>query len=622
MAKLPSNPETGTVLKKKPPLLLTLGAALLFVGGGALAFWFTSRRGPLSEALPQGADAIPQDALLVLSLSSDEAQWRRLRQFGSEATQEQFDQFLVEWRDRLLTDNNLNFSQDVKPWVGPEITLAVLPDAVSPTDQPLPIPTPESALTSNLVVVVPINNATQAKSRLGERLEEAPDMEENPYRGVMIQKIEGANDSSLYAAVLNPETALLSPQLSLLKRSIDTFKGGSSLADKPEFRKAFEQLAGGTALGRFYVNVPAAVQAVSNASEPPLPMNRLEALLTPRGLAGVMEIETRGVHLQSISWLEEESKSFPTGNPADQMPQRLPADTLLMVSGGNFQKFWEAFKTGDQLSALLPFQGNELEAGLQSATGLSLDEDFLPWMSGEFGVSILTPPETAPAAATDEAGPEAAPPLPNPALALMVETSDREAATETFAQLGEVLTTRYRFAESSEEISGVEVTTWTSPFDSLAFSYGWLEGDIAFLTVGQGVTGLLVPTPGRSLAESSLFQLTTGSAPRPNNGHFFVSLTDISKAQDSLLLPPLPEDGLINSEVIEAVGVTATVLTNRQVQYDITAALRRGERPAPLPEPTITPTPAASPTPEAEETPAEAETDTPAQEEAAPAAGE
>jgi hypothetical protein len=605
------------VLKTKPPLLLTLGAAVLFIGGGALAFWFTSRRGPLSEALPQGADAIPDDALLVLSLSSDEAQWRRLRQFGSEDSQAQVDQFLVEWRDRLLTDNNLDFTQDVKPWVGAEITLAVLPDTSVTGDTPLPIPDPEVAFGSNLVMVVPINNPAQAKTRLGERLEKADDVEENPYRGVLIQTVVG-DDTSFYAAVLNPETALLSPKLPLLQRAIDAFKGNNSLADQAEFRKAFEQLDDSNALGRFYVNVPAAIQTLANATEPPLPMNRLEAFLTPRGLAGVVQVEPRGVHLQSISWLEDEAQSLPTGNPADQMPQRLPADSLLMTSGGNFPTFWEAFEQKEQLSALLPLDANELTAGLQSATGLSLAEDFLPWMDGEFAVGILTPP-AEPAATDGEDEGEATPPLPNPALVLMVEASDREAATATFDRLGEVLETRYRFAQTLEDIGGVEVTQWAGPFDTLMFSYGWLEGDVAFFAVGQGIVDAFVPSPNRSLATANLFQATTGQAPRPNNGHFFVSLTGIAAAQNSLLLPPLPEDGLINSEVIEAIGVTATVLSSRQVQYDITAALRRGTRPSPLPEANITPAPTESPAPDAEtpppaedaETaPTDAETDT------------
>ena len=51
-----------------------------------------------------------------------------------------------------------------------------------------------------------------------------------------------------------------------------------------------------------------------------------------------------------------------------------------------------------------------------------------------------------------------------------------------------------------------------------------------------------------------------------------------------LLLPPLPEDGLITSDAIEAIGVTATPLADRQMRYDLFIALSRGDFPGPLPE--------------------------------------
>lgn len=578
------------LLQKKPPLLLTLGAALLFIGGGALTFWATSRRGQLAKTLPAGASAIPANALAVVALSSDEAQWRRLRQFGTEATQAQVDQLLVQWRDRLLTEQDLNFARDIQPWVGPEITLAVLPVETGPGDLPPSLPAPELALASNLVVVIPIADASRAQNDLGDRLGKAEAVEDAPYRGVTLQQIDGEADTPLYAAVLDAETAVLSPQLPLLKRAIDTYKGGESLVNRPEVGKAFEQITETQPLARFYVDVPALAQTVAAAADPPIAPDRLRAFQTPRGLVGAIALQSRGVSLEGISWLEPGSQTFATGNQADQMPQRLPTGALIAVSGGDFQQFWEDFEAGAQLSALLPVQANDLALGLQTATGLSLQENLLPWMAGEFALGVLNPP---PPASGDNA-----PPLPNPALVLMVKTSDREAATATFEQLDAVMESRYRFAVETADLGGVPVTRWTSPFDSLVMAHGWLDGDIAFFTLGQGIAEQVAPAPNRSLGENDLFQTTTGAAPRPNNGHFFINLEALIGVENNLLLPPLPQDGLLSSEAIEAIGVTATVLSDRQVRYDITAALKRGDRPGPLPggaEPQAVPTPEAAP---------------------------
>ena len=106
------------ILKKKPPLLLTVGTAVLLIGGGAIAYWGSERRSELSKDLPVGAKVIPQEVLMTVTFTTDEGQWRKLRQFGVPETQTDFDASLAGWRDRLLTDNGYNFKRDIQPWVG------------------------------------------------------------------------------------------------------------------------------------------------------------------------------------------------------------------------------------------------------------------------------------------------------------------------------------------------------------------------------------------------------------------------------------------------------------------------------------------------------------------------
>jgi hypothetical protein len=554
-----------------------------------------SRRSGVADTLPVGSNVIPEDAVLTLTLTSDSNQWRRLRQFGTDATRPQLDQLLARWRNQLLIDNGLNFETDLAPWVGPEITLAVMPEMnpANPEAGPVPLPAPETALEQNVLVVIPIADASRAQTDFGDRLVLA-ELEDNPYRGVAINLLEGASGTPLYTAVLNPSTAIMSPELSLVLRSIDTFKGGSALADRPGFTRAFEQIDEKKAFARLYLDVPSAVQTLSSISDPPLAARTLNAFEAPRGLGGVVRLSNRGLHFQGVSWLEPGGQVFTTGNPAGQMPQHFPADTLIMASGGNFQQFWEDFQAGQQLSALFPFSAQDLGNGLQTATGLSLENDFLPWMGGEFGLGLLVPPAASTSPSPESETPETDPGLPNPALAVLVEVNDLDASTETFDRLDTVMEDRYRFAVDAVDLGGVAVTRWTSPFNSLTLSYGWLEGDILFLTVGRGVAEAIVPEASRPLATNSLFQATTGAAPRPNNGHFFLNFTGLTNAENSLLLPPLPEAGLMNAEAIEAIGVTATILSDLQVQYDLEVALKRGSRPGPLPSP-LAPGPVTTP---------------------------
>ena len=68
--------------KKRSSILLTLSAAVLLIGGGAVAYWLMQRR-PVTTDLPPGSAVIPEEAIATISLSTDAAQWDRLRAFGT-----------------------------------------------------------------------------------------------------------------------------------------------------------------------------------------------------------------------------------------------------------------------------------------------------------------------------------------------------------------------------------------------------------------------------------------------------------------------------------------------------------------------------------------------------------
>lgn len=616
------------LLKNKPPLLLTVGAALLLVGGGALAYWGFSRRDTLAKNLPVGARAIPEEAILAVSFSTDEAEWLKLRQFGTPETQARFDQFLAQWRDRLFTASDLNFQTDIAPWVGPEVTLAILPapGEASLPSEPNALPLPEDA--ANALLILPIEDPLKAQALLGERIAPPPkttapetagpektepgtagpekagqekagqEKAGHEYKGIAIQEFQRPDKATLYGAVLGTDMILVGNQLTTLEKAIDAHKGATSLADTPGLGKAFETLNSSASFLRFYVNVPSAVQTLAENAQPAIPAPGLKRLQIQRGLAGAVFLETRGVRMQGVSWLAAGTDTtFSATNQAGQLPQKLPEDTLLMLSGGNFQQFWQGYPQGPNLGGLVPFDPNNLAVGLQATTGLDMETDLLPWMAGEFALGILAPPAKSAANAPGTAGAK----LPNPAMVLLFQASDRPAAETALAHLDEVMKTRYQFQVTSGEIDGVKATQWVSPFAALTMSHGWLEGDVVFFTLGEGVTRAIAPTPRQTLTQNDLFQLTTGQAPRPNNGHFFLDLKGLTEVEGSLLLPPLPENGMVASKAIEAIGITATVLDERQVRYDIFTALARGNRPGELP-----PAPSTSPPPQAQPTPSPA----------------
>ncbi|WP_187329365.1 DUF3352 domain-containing protein [Halomicronema hongdechloris] len=573
--------------RKKPPLLFTLGTAVLLIGGGLIAYWTLSRRGPGSQAIPAGSQVIPESALMAATLPTANNPWRQLRQFGTAETQARFDQWLIQGQQRLWGQHPPDFSRDLPTWVGPEITVALLPAAAAAAPPEAELPPFQQA---QPLVVVPIADAVAAQAWLAERPDLADDTASRDYRGVTITPIPRPQGSPLFAAVLTPDWVVLSPHEVALEQAIDTTQGGRSLAQRPGYGSAFQQVAAAPAFGRLYLNMAAAAQQIALNAQPPLPPSQWQALQAPRGLAAVLYLESQGLRMQGLSWLPPNSdQTYASQNGPDQLPRQLPAETLMMVSGGNLEQFWQDLSQGLQLGALLPLNPENLSAGLQASTGLRLEEDLLPWMQGEFALAVLesAAEPAAPGDAPDSADDTV--PLPSTNLVALVQVSDREAAEQAFERLDQVMVNRYRFQVDSLELSGRPVTRWTTPYQSLQLSHGWLADSTAFFTVGAGVAATLLPAPEASLTATEAFERAFRQSPRVNNGHFFVDFERLRQSTDSLWLPDLPADSLIGSGAIQSIGVTATVDSPRHIRYDLYVGLKRGPRPRPLPTPAPSP---------------------------------
>jgi len=569
------------VLAKKPPLIVTIGTALLLTSGGLLAYWGVKWQASRSQGLPAGVRAVPEETVAVVSFSTNPEQWQRLRQFGTPETQATFDQRLSDWRDRWLTQYGLSFSQDVAPWVGSEVTLAWLPD---------PDAAPETGSAGVLeaqqrILLVPIADPETAQLAAERSLLGTEAAEQVDYRGVTLSRYapaEAEASGELWVGLLGTQLILVAEDETAAQRAIDAYRGGKSLADVVEYRRSFEVVGGAQTFGKVYLNVPALTQLLAQTSQPALPTAVLESFQDSRGIAATIAIASQGVQITSASWLGAGSdRTYADTNLAPKLPDYLPRDTLAMASGGDFQQFWENLSAQRNWAALTAFDPNTLELALQGSTGLTLEEDLLPWMGGEFALALVPPPE----AADQPPDTEAESILPNPGMVTLVQVSDRPQADQTFAKLDQVVENRYRFTILNEPVDDIEQVKWISPFESVTLARGWLDSNTAFLTVGTGTEDAIVPPPQRSLATAPLFQLVTGDAPSSNNGHFYLNLEALTQADDNLFLPSIPieEQGALSA--IQAIGVTATILDEQRLRYDLFVALQRGNRPGPLPSP-------------------------------------
>lgn len=219
-------PNVSVAMKKKikkPSLVLTLSAAGLLIVGGSAAYWLLTQGQIFSKDLPVGATIIPQDALFAVSLTTDPKQWQQLRQYGTKETQAEIDKNLVKLRDRFLTNNGYDFQKDIQPWVGNEVTIAILaPQATQPPPKPVSTNPEPTSSQQSMVMVLPVKNPEQAQSLLAQpkSLKQGKWIDRT-YQGFPIKQTDGQTSGNLSATVLDGRYLVIADDPKATERAID-----------------------------------------------------------------------------------------------------------------------------------------------------------------------------------------------------------------------------------------------------------------------------------------------------------------------------------------------------------------------------------------------------------------
>ena len=601
---MPTSEKPTPARLKKSSLALLLGTAGVFILGGAVA-WVVLRRQPSSSQIPLGAELVPQDALIAISVSTDPNQWEQLQKFGTPQTRASLNQGIEQLRDRVLDANGYSYERDIQPWVGEEAMLALLPKLPNediPTPEPVPAPSPNQAGGAQppngagtppetegtpgptapqqpMLAVLPIARPERARDLLADsKLQDQPLTERN-YKGIVIRETQKTADQTLSFAVFDARFLTIANNSRAIEEAIDTFQSGESIVETAGYGESLQQIQAEQPFARLYVNIPmAAAFAAAGSSRPGTPEN-LAQLQQNQGLAATINLQSDGILIKGISWLKPGSKKTLTvENKARTMPSRLPANTSLMISGGNLQRLWQDYAQGAAANPIAPIQPNRLQQGIQSSLAMDWEQDFLAWMNGEFALALVP-------ANQDGSDPFVA------ALAILAQTNDRRAAETALKKLDAAMSEKQGFKVSEAQIANQDVINWTSQFGGLTATRGWLDGNVAFLVLGAPVAESIVPKPAQPLAESDFFQRSVPDGLDPNNGHFFVDLDRASANIFSIVQLPPGLKTITNG--IHSIGVTAAVSSSRSTRYDIFVALKKADEPVPVP--TLTPSPNESP---------------------------
>lgn len=549
---------------KKPSLFLTISGAGLLITAGSAASWFLSQGQLFERDLLTGANIIPSDALFAVSLSTDMKQWQKLQEFGTQETQIQLNQSLVQLRDRFLTNHGYNFEKDIQPWVGDAVTVAILaPQINKTTAKPVSTMADTVSNSQSIVMVLPIKYPEKARTVFAEpKTLSQNKWIDRSYQGITIKQSEGNTGETLSAAFLDGKFLVITDNPHATERAIDAYQNRTSLARVGGFAENFQKTASYQPLAQFYVNIPTAAKIAATAPNRQLPAQVLAQLQNNQGLAGTVILEPGGIRIKGVSWLNPSSQRvLAVENQAGTMQNRVPAETLMMLSGSNLQRLWGEYLLTSQNNPLSPITPEQLRSGVKSLTTLDLDRDLLSWMKGEFAVSVI-PGTPKPGAKQDFRA----------ALVLMIQAKERSLAEASIKQLDDVIQNQYQFQIQSATVGGKPVVNWISPFGTQTATHGWLDGDVAFLAIGAPVTEKILPKPSNTLARNQTFQQTVPTEPNPTNSQFYI---DVEQTVKNFPLPRLIPQQKTFLAATRSIGITSAVSDRRSTRYDIFLTLRK-----------------------------------------------
>jgi hypothetical protein len=541
-------------------LIPALGAAVIVTGSIAGYMYLKGPFGDSSGALAS-AKIVPSKAFIATYISTDPQAWAKLQQFGTPEAQKIVAKGLDSLNKDLLTESNISYEKDLKPWVG-GVMIAMLP----PTSSANPTPNaPPARREPNILMVVGIKDKLAALNFAKKlKQEKGVTTKEIDYKGETITETIGKGKPS-YSTVLNNTYVVLAPEKQTVENSIDTYKGQPSFASKEGANSVFaKNVDVKNTVAKIYVpDYGGMVQQLiaTNSQTTTIPPETLKQLKQVKSMVADIGIDDAGVRMKAIANLDPQLSKFQYQNTAAKVVANFPGDTLALINGQGISSWWSAVV--EQSKDYPEFkQVVEQARGQLKAVNFDLDKDIFGWMNGEFGFAAI-PSNQGILAQLGVGG------------VFVFDTSDRKTAESTFAKLDNLAKTQ-KINVAQRNISGKDITEWQIPQQGALLAHGWLDQDTVFMALGGPIGEAIASPKNQSLDNSDNFKAVTNSLQKPNGGFLYldmdktVSLVNRFAVQGQAMPP---EASAILSS-IRGLGVTATSLDKSTSQVEMLLALK------------------------------------------------
>lgn len=488
--------------------------AALVVGASLLAL---PACGQKTDEASRAAGITPVTALGFASVNLDPSieQKRNLlgivRRFpdAREEVRGEFDEARDDLIAELIEDTGLDFERDVKPWLGNEVAVAVLP----PADGPEPV----------VVALVETSDEAGAKAAID--------------KAAASDEFSGSYQVVGDFVVIADEEDDTAEQAALARIAAQADKDDGGLAEADAFTRVVDRLAG----DRLFLAWVDLEQALALADD--LGGGELDILDRFGDQASAVAVD---LHAEaSAIVLQGVADGAGEGNGATaELTRSLPAGTLAALT---------LFNVGQGITDGIRAFTGEAEGGnflgeLEEETGLDLENDILSWMKGELVVVTGAVPEAR----------------SFPDSALVVEPSDRARAEEGVEKIRRVLAEQ-GFELEERQVAGATAYVAPEPLSDGVQPAMALFADRFVLASNPAYLEQLAEDASPDLGGTDAYRSVLGDSAPENTTMQFVALLDpIREALERFLLTDdedrasYEEEVKPNLEPLAAFGIVAT----------------------------------------------------------------
>lgn len=362
------------------------GAIALLVIAIAGFYWFFAK----SPANLIGSSSQPGAAIFVSKLSpvmvSFLANPDRLQALGREEE-------LSKLKTSLFAKSGIDYKQDIQPWLGNEITLAI---TTLDIDRDLKNGQQPGYLLA-LSTQQPEKSREFVELLFSKRALAGANLAVEQYKGVKLISDNSQPERDLLAgAVVGESFVLLANDPKVLRDAINNVQAPDlNLTSSPEYQKATKQLPkGGLAVA--FLNLPIVAKWQGLELPEQLYNSQIISLaLNPKGLLAETTFLTSS---------EIVPPSPPLSKPVGAL-QYIPASAGLAISGSNLSNLGnsDVAKLWKQATATIYGSKEDVVsrlakplADVQKRWGINFPEDIFSWVQGEYAIALLPEEQTTP----------------------------------------------------------------------------------------------------------------------------------------------------------------------------------------------------------------------------------